>query len=41
MVKQFGSQAQLRVGDREYTLFRLDAVTCTHPRAARLNIFNE
>jgi aconitate hydratase len=36
MDKQFGSQAQLRVGDRNYTIFRLDAVTRTHPRAERL-----
>jgi aconitate hydratase len=36
MDKQFGSQAQLRVGDRDYTIFRLDAVARAHPRAARL-----
>jgi aconitate hydratase len=36
MDKQFGSQASLRVGDRAYTIFRLDAVARTHPRVARL-----
>jgi aconitate hydratase len=36
MDKHFGSQAQLRVGDRDYNIFRLDAVTRTHPRAERL-----
>jgi aconitate hydratase len=36
MDKQFGSQAQLRVGDRDYTIFRLDAVARAHPRVARL-----
>jgi aconitase A len=36
MDKQFGSQAQLRVGDRDYTIFRLDAVARSHPRAGRL-----
>jgi aconitate hydratase len=36
MDKQFGSQAQLRVGDREYTIFRLDTVARAHPRVARL-----
>ncbi len=36
MDQQFGSQASLRVGDREYTIFRLDAVARTHPRVAQL-----
>jgi aconitate hydratase len=36
MDKPFGSPAQLRVGDREYSIFRLDAVIRSHPRAARL-----
>ena len=36
MDKQFGSQSSLRVGDRDYTIFRLDAVARTHPRVARL-----
>ncbi len=36
MDKQFGSQARLRVGDRDYTIFRLDAVARVHPRVARL-----
>jgi aconitate hydratase len=36
MVNSLGSQALLRVGSQEYTIFRLDAVSRTHPRAARL-----
>src|SRR5206468_9375590 len=32
----FASQATLRVGDRTYTIYRLDAVYRNHPRAARL-----
>jgi aconitate hydratase len=36
MDQQFGSQASLRVGDRNYTIFRLDAVARKHPRVARL-----
>jgi aconitate hydratase len=36
MDQQFGSQASLRIGDRNYTIFRLDAVARTHPRVARL-----
>ncbi len=36
MDQQFGSQAPLRVGDREYSIFRLDAVARTHPRVAQL-----
>ncbi|HWG41477.1 MAG TPA: aconitate hydratase AcnA [Gemmataceae bacterium] len=36
MDKQFGSQAQFRAGDRDYTIFRLDAVARVHPRVARL-----
>jgi len=36
MDQQFGSQSSLRVGDREYTIFRLDAVARTHPRVAQL-----
>jgi aconitase A len=36
MLNHFGSQALLRVGDSEYTIFRLDAVSKAHPRAERL-----
>ncbi len=36
MDKQFGSPSQLRVGQRDYTIYRLDAVVRTHPRVARL-----
>jgi aconitate hydratase len=36
MVNHFASQALLRVGAQEYTIFRLDAVTRTYPQAARL-----
>src|SRR5262245_41629314 len=36
MVNSFGSQATLRVGDREYTIFRLDAVQRVFPQAALL-----
>jgi aconitate hydratase len=36
MVDHFGSQAVLRVGDVDYTVFRLDAVTKQFPGAARL-----
>jgi len=36
MVDQFGSQALLRVGDREYVIFRLDAVARQFAGAARL-----
>ena len=36
MVNSFGSRATLRVGDRDYTIHRLDAVAKTHPNAARL-----
>ncbi len=36
MDKPFGSPAQLRVGDRDYTIFRLDAVARVHPRVTRL-----
>src|SRR5215472_13611545 len=36
MSNHFGSQALLRVGDQDYTVFRLDAVTKAHPEAARL-----
>jgi aconitate hydratase len=36
MVDPFGSQAALRVGDREYTVFRLDAVAKKLPGAAKL-----
>jgi aconitate hydratase len=36
MDPHFGSQAPLRVGDRTYTIFRLDAVARTHPRVAQL-----
>jgi aconitate hydratase len=36
MVNSLGSRSQLRVGDQNYTLFRLDAVYKTHPEAARL-----
>jgi aconitate hydratase len=36
MVDHFGSQGLLRIGDREYTLFRLGAVQRTFPQAERL-----
>ncbi len=36
MDKQFGSPSSLRVGDRDYTIFRLDAVARNHPRVSRL-----
>ncbi|MGH7172176.1 MAG: aconitase family protein, partial [Gemmataceae bacterium] len=36
MDKQFGSQSSLRIGDRDYTIFRLDAVARTHARVERL-----
>src|SRR5437762_3198160 len=36
MVDPFGSQAVLRVGDRDYTVFRLDAVARKHAAAAKL-----
>src|SRR5262245_56438124 len=36
MVNSLGSRAQLRVGDQDYTLFRLDAVYKHHPQAQRL-----
>jgi aconitate hydratase len=36
MVDPFGSQAVLRVGDREYSVFRLDAVAKKLPGAAKL-----
>jgi aconitate hydratase len=36
MANKFGSQAQLRVGDREYTTHRLDTLAKRHPGAARL-----
>ncbi len=36
MINSLGSRAQLRVADQDYTLFRLDAVYNTHPRAERL-----
>jgi aconitate hydratase len=36
MVDHLGSQALLRVGDRDYTIFRLDAVAKDFPQAARL-----
>jgi aconitate hydratase len=36
MANAFGSEAVLRVGDREYTIHRLDAVVKKHPQAARL-----
>ncbi len=36
MANSFGSQSVLRVGDREYTIHRLDAVTKKQPAAARL-----
>ena len=35
MVNSFSSRATLRVGDRDYTIHRLDAVAKTHPNAAR------
>jgi aconitate hydratase len=36
MVNHFGSQASLRVDERDYTIFRLDAVARKHPQVARL-----
>jgi aconitate hydratase len=36
MADHFGSQAVLRVGDRDYSVFRLDAVAKKHPAAAKL-----
>jgi aconitase A len=36
MANHFGSQALLRVGDQEFSIFRLDAVTRAFPQAARL-----
>jgi aconitate hydratase len=36
MDKQFGSRSSLRVGDRDYTIFRLEAVARSHPRVAQL-----
>jgi aconitate hydratase len=36
MANQFGSQARMRVGDREYTIHRLDAVSKRYPESARL-----
>ena len=33
MVNSLGSRAQFRVGDQEYTLFRLDAVYKAIPQA--------
>jgi aconitate hydratase len=36
MVDHFGSKALLPVGDRNYTIFRLDSVTKAHPKASRL-----
>jgi aconitase A len=36
MANHFGSQASLRVGTREYTLFRLDAVARQYAQAERL-----
>src|SRR5262249_30224661 len=36
MVDHFGSKALLPVGDRDYTIFHLDAVTKAYPKANRL-----
>ena len=36
MANSFGSRAALRVGDKDYSMYRLDAVYRTIPRAARL-----
>jgi aconitase A len=36
MTTSLGSRATLRVGEKDYTLFRLDAVTRAHPQAERL-----
>src|SRR5271165_3083915 len=36
MSNSFGSRGMLRVGAREYTLYRLEAVTTVVPEAARL-----
>src|SRR3984957_18189979 len=35
-MNSFKSQARLRVGDLDYTIYRLDAVAKAHPNAARL-----
>src|SRR5437867_12787464 len=36
MVNSLGSRAQIRAGEQDYTIFRLDAVYKTHPQAERL-----
>jgi aconitase A len=36
MADHFGSQALLRVGDQDYTIFRLDVVARSYPNVARL-----
>src|SRR5262249_183255 len=36
MSDHLGSRASLRVGDRDYTIYRLDAIAKTAPGAARL-----
>ena len=36
MANSFGSQAVLRVGDRSFTVYRLDAVEKAMPAVARL-----
>ena len=36
MVNSFNSRTTLRVGDLDYTIYRLDAVAKAHPNAARL-----
>src|SRR4051812_12605027 len=36
MVDHFGSEAVLKVGEREYTIYRLDVVQKTYPQVSRL-----
>jgi aconitate hydratase len=36
MADHFGSQAVLRVGDRDYTVYRLDAIAKKHPAVSKL-----
>src|SRR3954470_3286950 len=36
MINPLGSRAILKVGDQEYTLFRLDKIYESHPNARRL-----
>ncbi len=36
MANSFGSQALLRVGEQDYSIFRLEALAANHPQVARL-----